>query len=257
MIALAPALCSVTFRSLPPEAVADLAAEAGLAAIEWGGDMHVLPGDLDRARAVRALTESRGLKVASYGSYLRPPSDPPGAFAAALETARALGAVTIRVWAGPQGRGSADTAPAEREAVGAALREMTGDAEHAGVSVGLEYHRQTLTDDLASAQALLAGVDHPNLHTYWQPRPGLDLATALAEVDALASDLSHLHVFAWDETARRYPLIDRADYWRQVFEALRDGRFRGPRYAMLEFVRDDSADAFREDAATLKSLLSG
>jgi len=87
---LVPALCSVTFRALAPEEIVALAAEADLVAIEWGGDVHVLPGDLDRARAVRALTERHGLRVSSYGSYLQPPRDPPAVVAAALATAAAL-----------------------------------------------------------------------------------------------------------------------------------------------------------------------
>ena len=66
-----PGLCSVTLRALEPSAVVELAAAAGLEAIEWGGDVHVPPGDVDRAGQVRTLTEGAGLAVASYGSYLR------------------------------------------------------------------------------------------------------------------------------------------------------------------------------------------
>ena len=45
-----PALCSVTFRALTPAAIVELAAAAGLAAIEWGADLHVRPGELATAR---------------------------------------------------------------------------------------------------------------------------------------------------------------------------------------------------------------
>ena len=37
-------VCSVTFRALSVEEVAQLAASAGVQAIEWGGDVHVPPG---------------------------------------------------------------------------------------------------------------------------------------------------------------------------------------------------------------------
>jgi sugar phosphate isomerase/epimerase len=253
---LAPALCSVTFRTLTPDEIVALAAETGLAAIEWGGDVHVPPGDLDRARSVRALTERYGLTVSSYGSYLQPPRDPPDAVAAALATAQALGAATIRVWPGPRGRDSADYTAAEREAVAAELRAMADSAAEAGLTISLEYHPRNLTDDLASARALLAAVARPSLYSYWQPRPGLPLAEALAEVHALAPDLSHLHVFAWDDAMRRYPLADHESYWRSVFDALRENRWRGPRYAMIEFVQGDSIVAFRQDSATLRRLLA-
>ncbi|MEZ5208343.1 MAG: hypothetical protein R2690_15535 [Acidimicrobiales bacterium] len=65
-----PGLCSVTFRALAVPAVVDLAAEAGLEAIEWGGDVHVPPGDVRRAAAAAQATLATGLRVGSYGSYL-------------------------------------------------------------------------------------------------------------------------------------------------------------------------------------------
>ena len=67
---LQPGLCSVTFRSLTPQAVIDLAAANGIKAIEWGGDVHVPPGDLENARQVAARTAETGLSVSSYGSYI-------------------------------------------------------------------------------------------------------------------------------------------------------------------------------------------
>jgi sugar phosphate isomerase/epimerase len=256
LIELRPALCSVTFRKLAPDAVVRLAAEAGLAAIEWGGDVHVPPGDLAQARSVRHLTEDAGLRPASYGSYIRPPQDGWDAFQRVLETAVILGSSNIRVWAGPMGRASQDYTPDERTAVANLLRSMAEHAQASGVTLSLEYHRGTLTDDLASAQALLAEVEHPTLFTYWQPRPGLPLQTALEEIAGLSSDMSHVHVFAWDQEARRYPLADHAGYWRCAFDALRASRWQGTRYAMLEFVADDAPERFRSDAAELLSLLS-
>ena len=46
-------LLSVTFRHLPFERIIELAAEAGLDGIEWGGDVHVPPGDLKQAEKNR------------------------------------------------------------------------------------------------------------------------------------------------------------------------------------------------------------
>ena len=58
-----PGLCSVTFRSLPVEEVVRHAASAGLEGIEWAGDAHVPPGDLDAATHARTVTEEAGLAV--------------------------------------------------------------------------------------------------------------------------------------------------------------------------------------------------
>ena len=242
-----PALCSVTFRALTPAVIVELTAAAGLAAIEWGADLHVRPGELATARTVRHLTEANGLRVASYGSYWRPG----GEFSEIIDSALALGAATIRIWPGYTGRHSAGYSADERLVVADSIRAMAHAASRVGIALGLEYHPKTLTDDLASAQALLLEVNHPGVFTYWQPRPGLSLDVALTEIAALAADISHLHVFEWDAAGTRYPLARGRDYWRDVFAAVQPGRWNGDRYAMLEFVADDDVEKFRADAGEL------
>lgn len=44
-------LVSVTFRQKSVEEIAALTAEAGLSGVEWGGDVHVPPGDREAAAA--------------------------------------------------------------------------------------------------------------------------------------------------------------------------------------------------------------
>ena len=50
-------LVSVTFRDKTPEEIISTVKQCGLEGIEWGGDVHVLPGDVSRAREIRHLTE--------------------------------------------------------------------------------------------------------------------------------------------------------------------------------------------------------
>jgi 3-dehydroshikimate dehydratase len=76
-------LVSITFRQLSPAEIAALAAQAGLEAIERGGDV-------EEARAVRRTTEDAGLQVAAYGAYYRVGHEEPCPFAEVLETAVAL-----------------------------------------------------------------------------------------------------------------------------------------------------------------------
>ena len=115
-------LCSVSFRALPAGEVLRLAAEAGLACIEWGGDVHAPPSlGPDALCALGDATRSAGLAVASYGSYHRLGVSDPADLPAVLAAAKALGAPTVRVWAG--GKGTAEATAAERAAVHAAARE--------------------------------------------------------------------------------------------------------------------------------------
>jgi hypothetical protein len=82
-------LCSVTFRRLDPAAIVALTQQAGLGAIEWGGDIHVPPGDEKMARVVGRMTLDAGLRLPSYGSYYRV-GQAPESFADVLASAVAL-----------------------------------------------------------------------------------------------------------------------------------------------------------------------
>jgi len=250
-----PGLVSITFRKLSPGGIVQLAAQAGLAGIEWGGDIHVPHGDLARAREVRSLTESHGLQIPAYGSYYRAgESEAAGlSFKAVLDTAHELGAPLIRVWAGK--RGSAEAEASYREQVTADLRRTVEMAAERGIALALEFHGGTLADRAPETMALCERVGHPGLVTYWQPRVLETVETGLGEIDLLAPRLSHLHVFHWPEHGVRAPLLEGAEGWKRYFGAAR--ALPGDRFAMLEFVRDDAPEALLEDAAALKQLVAG
>ncbi|WP_217651739.1 sugar phosphate isomerase/epimerase family protein [Mangrovactinospora gilvigrisea] len=267
----------MTFRELDVPTVVGLTADAGLRAVEWGGDVHVPVGDLAAAGRARALCAEKGVDVASYGSYWRA-GDVAG-FAAVVRTAAELGAPGIRVWAGE--KGSAESSPVERAAVAAALAGGADLAAEHGITVSLEFHRNTLTDTLASARALLdeaaalrPGAELP-LCSYWQPDwwtapTGIGPADAVAELAALGERLTTVHVFSWATDGARLPLAEREELWRAVFRALHaegahaggapaDGAHAGGaargHYALMEFVAGGDAEVFRKDAATLLGWL--
>ncbi|MEO1225872.1 MAG: sugar phosphate isomerase/epimerase family protein [Pseudomonadota bacterium] len=251
-----PGLCSVTFRDRTPSSIVEIASDAGLAAIEWGADVHVPPGRLDTAREVSQRTREAGLTVCSYGSYLRPPGDTIDAFHRVLETARELGAPMIRIWPGWQDRVSTDYSAADRRATVDAITAMGAAAQAHDVAIGLEFHPGTLTDSTASAVQLMQAIDSPAVFLYWQPRPGIPQAEALVELAAVRTDIAFVHVFHWDADCHRFPLAEGAADWRAYFAAIPDGRFAGQRYALLEFVADDSVGNLKSDAKALKALLA-
>ncbi|ASY66764.1 hypothetical protein SJ05684_b57820 (plasmid) [Sinorhizobium sojae CCBAU 05684] len=251
-----PGLCTVTFRKLPAEKIVALAAKAGLAALEWAGDIHVPPGDEPVAREIARLSGNAGLAT-SYGSYVAPPTDGMPNFLRALKSAIGLGAANIRIWPGTRGRDSEDYSAAERRATADAIREMGTEAARNGVSLSLECHPQSLTDTTQSARRLIEAIAHDNVYLYWQPRPGLPLEEALAEIGEIGPHVSHVHVFAWDADRNRFPLSSAADYWRTALAAMPASRWSDRRFAMLEFVANDDPAAFFEDTATLQGILKG
>lgn len=242
-----PGMVSVTFRQLSVPEVVELAADAGLAAIEWGGDVHVPVGDHAAATRARELCERRGRTIASYGSYYRAGEHDPTDFDAVVATAGELGAPSIRVWAGVHG--SAEAGPVRRAGTVDALRRAVDSAADHGIGVALEFHPGTLTDTVESTLDLLGAVD--GLRTYWQPGRGTDFdGSAVEQVRALLPYLSTAHVFTWSAAGERLELAAGAELWRPVLAM-------APPYALLEFVAGDAPDAFRRDAATLLAWLAG
>jgi sugar phosphate isomerase/epimerase len=251
---LTSGLVSVTFRPLKPEEIIALCGKAGVRCIEWGGDVHVPAGDAARAREVGRLTREAGLEVAAYGSYYRLGPDAPGAFEAVMTSAVALGAPTIRVWAGR--KGSRETEVDERcEIIADALRVADIAARH-GITISLEYHAGTLTDERESVRALLGEMAHPNIEFLWQPTNGAPVTECAERLVEVLPRLRNVHVFHWWPTAaERHPLAEGEAAWRSyidiVRESGRDADF------LLEFVRADAPEQFLADAATLERWLKG
>jgi len=250
---LTPGLVSITFRKLSPDEVIDLTCRAGLASIEWGGDIHCPHGDEGAARRVGEATRAAGLAVAAYGSYYRlghSEQDGP-AFDLVLRSAAALGAPLIRVWAGT--RGSAQADPSYRDWVAREARRIAEQAAGQGIRIALEFHGQTLTDTTESALALLESAAHPNLRCLWQPGNAWSPADRLSSLRRIGPWLEHLHVFHWDDANRRLTLAQGASDWSGY---LREAATLRPNAAaLLEFVAGDSPEAFLQDAATLRSWL--
>lgn len=243
-------LLSVTFRELTAERIVRIAADAGLAAIEWGGDIHVPHGDTEIARTVGRMTRESGLSVRSYGSYYRLGVEGlPFRFEDALASAVALGAPAIRVWAGDVGSEEANEETWSR--VVADANRAAALAAGEGVVVCLEYHNNTLTDTCDTTVRLLREASHSNLRTLWQPALKRTPAERLGELKRLAPWLEYVHAYYWDDSGRR-PFAEGAAEWRRYLEALLE--MPGEKHVMLEFVRDNDPEQLLADAAELTRL---
>jgi hypothetical protein len=244
-------LVSVTFRKLAPRQIVDLVSQAGLDGIEWGGDVHVPHGDLARAQEVAAMTVDAGLRVASYGSYYRVGHETELQFETVLETARALGAPSIRVWAGDLD--SADAGAAYWDHVVSESRRAGDLAAAAGLRVSFELHGGSLTDTYASALRLIERIAHARVGMYWQPKIDCPVEANVDGLRSLLPWLTNAHVFHWGPTTQdRHPLAEGEGDWRRYLDII--GR-ADDRYALMEFVPGDEPAAFLRDAAVLKGWL--
>ena len=272
---LIPGLVSITFRHLLPEEIVNLCVINGLRSVEWGGDIHVPRGALPRAREAARLCRENGLDIAAYGSYYRfedilhlpgplkdtPPSAPsaalsppaPPRFADVLESAAALGAPRIRVWAGVTG--SEETSPERRSRIVQAARNHADSAGRRGIELCFEYHGGTLTDTPDSTRGLLADIDHPNVFTFWQPRHHLSTEENAAALKALLPWVKNVHVFHWGPggyTDRR-ALEGCREAIRSYCRILADGGGTHP--VLLEFVKNDDPASLHDDSAALLGII--
>lgn len=248
-----PGLVTITFRKLSPQAIVDAAAAAGLACLEWGGDVHVPHGDLETARVVGQMTRDHNLEVRAYGSYYAlAESEAKGlAFASVLETAVALGAPCIRVWPGK--RGSAEADAAYRQSVADDALRVAEMAHARGVSIAYEFHGGSLTDTAASARALLDATAHPAIFTLWQPPVGGTVGENLKGLELVLPRLGHVHAFHWWPDAKhRLPLAEGTAAWQRYIAAMREGG-KSPD-VLLEFVPGDDPAVLAREAQTLQEL---
>lgn len=247
-----PGLCSVTFRHLTPEEIIRIAAEAELAGIQWGSDIHVPAGNTALAREVRMRMQDHGLVCGTYGTYYRAGFPESEDFDALLENAALLGARALRIWVGKQG--SAETTPEAMLEIRRDLDRILALAAARDMVLVTEFHGGVLTDTAESTAELMKAVAHPALKTAWQPQLRHSIEQHLRSLEILLPWLHELHVFHWlerGEEIERLPLAAGADAW-PAYLNLAAGL---PLWAWLEFVRDNEPVNLTADAATLRQWL--
>lgn len=240
----------MTLRHLGPLEVLDVVADAGLQCIEWGGDLHVAPGDLRSADLIRRRSGQLGLCVASYGSYYRAGHGSPEEGSAIISTAASLGAPRIRVWCGQNASQDAD--PQYWVTVADDVKRLADAAAEQEISIAFEYHRNTLCDVPDGARRILRAIDRNNVTTYWQRPEGQSHDAALRDVRDLQDAISGLHVFATDGASGRVALKSWNEFW-QVALGIFVANSRID--AMIEFVKGNDPRQVIEDAAVLRSIV--
>jgi len=242
-------LVSVSFRGLTPEEIIPLAARCSLKCIEWGGDVHVPVGEIERALQVGEMTRRAGLEVACYGSYYRL-TDGEGAPDDVVATAKALGAPLIRVWAGMLP--SADASEEYRKMIVRNTCRIADIAAGENIDIAFEFHGNTLTDNTESALRLLEDAGRSNVYTLWQPPVDMTDDDCRNSLRAVLPRLRNLHVFTW-AGRQRLPLDRGEAKWKPLLAEV--ARLVGEHCLMLEFVQNDAPEQLAADAACLNRWL--
>ena len=244
-------LVSVSFRGLDRNKIIELTKESGLAAIEWGGDIHVPAGEIEAAHITGEQTRENKLEVVEYGSYYRIGVTDPDEIHRVASSARALGTHTVRVWA--YNKGSADVTADEYEMSVADARRIC--AIYPDLTFCTECHNNTLTDDYYANLRLLKDVNMPNFAAFWQPNQYKSHEYNLESVRAIAPYVKAIHVFAWEENTK-HPLAHHRDRWIEYLRAFAECCDENANVAlMLEFMHDNAPESLPAAAKTLKEIV--
>lgn len=244
---LYPGLVSISFRPLSPQEIIEHLQQCGLTCVEWGSDVHAPCDNPEALENIVRLQEASGIRCCSYGTYYRLGVAAPEEILPYIRAAKVLGTDILRVWCGNQSY--AKYTPEQTEALFDAAREVARLAQENGVTICLECHNNTYTEELEGALRIMEAVSSPHFRMYYQPNQFKTHDVNIAYAKAIAPYTTHLHVFHW-EGNDKFPLAQGMDKWRDFLPY-----FTGDHHLLLEFMPDNRVESLGEEARALKELI--
>ena len=242
-------LTSVTFRNLSADDILDYCRKCNLAAVEWGSDCHVPPGNEEAAAAVRKKAESAGICTCSYGSYFRLGTNDD--ISKYIKSAKALGANIIRIWS--TGKSSESVTETEYKALLEETKSVCRAAAKENIQIAFEYHNDTFTDTKYSALRLIKDASCENLGMYFQYDPQISDRENEETLKAFLPYLKMVHIFYVDSDYNRFSVADGKKIWKSFIKILHDGN--ADAYMLFEFLKESNLSGLKKESEIMQNLL--
>lgn len=239
-------LVSISFRQLSPAQIIELMKESGLTLVEWGSDVHAPCNDEKKLKEIARLQRENGIICSSYGTYFRLGVNSPRELPDYISAAKVLGTSVLRLWCGA--KSSKEYTEDEKKLLFTDCVEAASIAEKEGVTLCLECHRGTFTDEKDSSLELMTAVDSKSFRMYWQPEVIHTVEENMEYARAISEYTVNIHVFNWDKN-KKYPLSEATDTWKKYLEC-----FDGGQALLLEFMPDDRPESLKTEAAALRII---
>lgn len=242
-------LVSVSFRQHTPEEILHAVQKAGLSCIEWGSDVHAPWDDPERLRKIAGMQQKAGIQCVSYGTYFRLGETPLSELEHYIRAAQILHTDILRLWCGTKsGKTMTET---ERLALLSLCRQAAAMAEENGVTLCMECHKKTFTENPEDAVWLMKSVNSPHFRMYWQPFQWQNAQENVENAKKIAPYARHIHVFNW-KGDQKLPLGEAVTQWRDYLR-----EFTLPRTLLLEFMPGGSLDELAKEADALRTITGG
>lgn len=239
-------LVSISFRKHSPEEIILAAKKAGLECIEWGSDVHAPYNDTEKLNSIAALQKEHGIYCSSYGTYFRLGVSEIEELPQYITAAKTLGTDILRLWCGD--KAYAEYSKEEKELLFAECKKAAKIAESENVTLCMECHNHTFTDEIEAALELMQSVNSPAFRMYWQPNQFKTVQQNMDYAENISEYTRHLHVFNWSGD-ERYPLEESIEIWEKYLE-----KFKGERALLLEFMPDDDINSLSREADSLRKI---
>ncbi len=168
--------CTLPFNGKSLDEALDTIKEAEIKGVEiWGGPKHTpKPASEEDIMSIAGKVKSRNLEIFCYGSYLNGFEEEEFNgyklnITDELKTAELLGAKKIRLWAG--NKPSRDFLKVEFDRVVRNFQEYADIARDMDITIVIERHGSTLTDDFNAPEIFLSAVNKKNCLLNWQIVP--------------------------------------------------------------------------------------
>lgn len=238
-------LCSVTFRKKSAAQVIEIAKNAGIDYIEWGGDIHVTT--LEEARIVKSVCDNEGIKISSYGSYFNSIEFDEKKWIQVCEIAKKMDAASIRIWLGK--KNSEDFSDKEYRTLLENTKKMCDIASGYGIDVCPECHDNTFNNNTDAFLRLKHDLQKKNFKTYFQSRY-FRMEYDLDRIDRTFEFIKDVHVSYRDLKKEQLHRKKDRNYLDTLLKKLISKDFDG--IVMVEFVDFDSERVFYRNVRRLK-----
>lgn len=242
-------LVSISFRSHTPQEILSAMKQSNLSCIEWGSDVHAPCNDPLRLSELAAMQKTFGITCSSYGTYFKLGETPIEDLKCYIRAAKLLDTNVLRIWCGT--KSGTDYSQQEKEELLGQCKQADALAQKEGVILCMECHKNTFTERLEDALALMQAVGSPHFRMYWQPFQWQKTEDNLAYAEGIAKFTHHIHAFQW-KGERRLSLHEGIDEWQQYLS-----KFPPPRSLLLEFMPDDRLSALSTEADALRKIIGG